>query len=1093
MKQVKAVFCILFSLASLFMGFPATFVGAAETCNKWGAKVVSVQGIVQARKAGETEWLPVNLYDAYCPGDIIRVLELSRAAVVLRNEATLRLDQNTTITFAGPEKEKTFLLKLLSGAAHFLSRIPRTLKVATPFVNGAVEGTEFLVRVEQELTFLSVFEGKVAASNEAGSLLLASGQSAVALKGQAPVLQVVVRPRDAVQWALYYPPVIYYPGEVREDRRDPRFLAYSASQLLAVGRVDEADAEIGRALSIDPNYSDALALQSIIAVVQIDREKALSAAWQAVEADPNSATAHIALSYAQQAHFDLEGARASLEKAVQLDPENALAWARLAELQASFGYLTRSVEAAEKAVALDPSLSRTQTVLGFAYLTQVRIGESDEAFEKAIQLDQADPLPRLGLGLAKIRVGKLEDGRAEIEIAASLDPNNSLIRSYLGKAYFEEKRTNLDGPEYEIAKELDPNDPTPYFYDAIRKQTINRPVEALRDFEKSIELNDNKAVFRSKLKLDSDEAARSASLARIYSNLGFQQLALVEGWKSVNTDPTNHSAHRFLADSYSVRPRHEIARVSELLQSQLLQPTNITPIQPRLVESNLFLISSGGAADISFSEFNPLFNRNGATAQFSTLAGEHDTIGGELVLSAIQNKLSWSLGYTLFNTDGWRENADQNDKIANGFLQYELSYKTSVQAEYRYRDIDRGDVQLTFFEDDFLPNLRKEDETKTVRLGLRHAFSPGSDLIGNFQYANADRSDLDSDPVFTRQDVETDEDAYAGELEYLLRSKYINLVTGAGYTRLKREDDVFIDFLGIPVVRRTLDSDVDHTNLFLYSYIKPLENLTVTVGGSGDFFDPDDDDVQKDQDQFNPKFGIAWNPYTDTTVRGAAFRVLKRTLITDQTVEPTQVAGFNQFFDEVNATDYWVYGGAIDQKFTQSMYGGAEFTYRNLNVPFVDLITGNLKNSNWDEYLARAYLFWAPHKWLALSAEWLYERLERDEDYGDGTSNADTHSVPLGINFFHPSGLSGSLKGTYKNQEGQFEFKNDIGNFKKSDDDFFLVDAAITYRFPKRYGFFTVGVSNLTDENFEYFDTDRDNPRFQPDRVFFGKVTLALP
>jgi Tfp pilus assembly protein PilF len=356
-----------------------------------------------------------------------------------------------------------------------------------------------------------------------------------------------------------------------------------------VGRVDEANAEIGRALRLDPNYSDALSLQAIIYVVQNERDKALSAAQQAVKADPNSATALIALSYAQQARFDLEGARASLEKAVQLDPENALAWARLAELQASFGYLTQSVESA----ALDPNVSRTQTVLGFANLTKVRTQQAKEAFEKAIKLDQADPLPRLGLGLAMIRRGDLEGGRAEIEIAASLDPNNSLIRSYLGKAFFEEKRTDLDGPEFKIAKELDPKDPTPFFYDAIRKQTINRPVEALRDFQKSIELNDNRAVFRSQLKLDSDEAARSSSLARIYSDLGFQELALVEGWKSVNTDPTNHSAHRFLADSYTARPRHEIARVSELLQSQLLQPINTTPIQPRLAESNLFLISSG--------------------------------------------------------------------------------------------------------------------------------------------------------------------------------------------------------------------------------------------------------------------------------------------------------------------------------------------------------------------------------------------------------------------------------------------------------------------------------------------------------------------
>jgi hypothetical protein len=117
-----------------------------------------------------------------------------------------------------------------------------------------------------------------------------------------------------------------------------------------------------------------------------------------------------------------------------------------------------------------------------------------------------------------------------------------------------------------------PTIPTPRFYSAIAKQTTNRPVEALQDIQTAIELNDNRAVYRSKLMLDSDLAARSASQARIYSDLGFQQRALVEGHNAVNADPTNHSAHRFLADSYSVLPRHEIARVSELLQSQLLQP-----------------------------------------------------------------------------------------------------------------------------------------------------------------------------------------------------------------------------------------------------------------------------------------------------------------------------------------------------------------------------------------------------------------------------------------------------------------------------------------------------------------------------------------
>ena len=103
--------------------------------------------------------------------------------------------------------------------------------------------------------------------------------------------------------------------------REPRFFAYRAQLLLAVGRVDEASKDIERALSLNPNYSDALALQTIIAVVQNDKEKALEVAQKAVAADPNSATALIALSYAQQARFDLEGARTSLQQAVQAKPE----------------------------------------------------------------------------------------------------------------------------------------------------------------------------------------------------------------------------------------------------------------------------------------------------------------------------------------------------------------------------------------------------------------------------------------------------------------------------------------------------------------------------------------------------------------------------------------------------------------------------------------------------------------------------------------------------------------------------------------------------------------------------------------------------
>jgi tetratricopeptide (TPR) repeat protein len=1116
----------------VFLSFTAAVLfprlATAATCEKPVATMVSVQGAVESQRVGESGWQSAVLNETFCPGDRVRVGDNSRADLVLASEAVMRLNENTAITLQEFKENRKSFLDLFKGAAHFFSRQPESLEVSTPYTIAGVRGTEFFIRVEADQTFLSIYQGNVLAANQAGELNLTSGQSAVAEAGKAPVLKVVARPRDAVQWALYYPPVMYdVPPNLIEQSpesiRDPNLLSRRAALLLNVGRVDAASADLERVLAMDPNNGDALALQSIIAIVQNDKDKALALARKSVDAAPKSATAWISLSYAKQARFDLEGSRDNLYEATRVDPGNALAWARLSEIQASFGELGKALEAAKKAESLAPNLSLTQNVLGFAYLMQVEIDEAKAAFEKAISLDQAAPLPRLGLGLAKIRQGHLQAGAKEIEIAASLDPNNSLIRSYLGKTYYEEKRTKLDEREYAIAKELDPNDPTPWFYDAIAKQTTNRPVEALQNIERAIELNDNRAVYRSKLELDSDLAARSSSLARIYNNLGFQQRGLVEGWNSVNVDPTNFSAHRFLSDSYASRPRHEIARVSELLQSQLLQPINITPTQPLLAESNLFLISSQGPAEAGFNAYNPLFNRNQATAQATGLVGNNSTLAGEAVASGIYNKLSLSAGITGFDTDGFRENNQQRDTIANIYAQYELSYKTSIQAEYRYRDSDRGDLTLRYLPEDFYPNLEENEKNNSIRLGGRHAFSPGSILLANFMYQDGkgDLSNSITDDILlpllpppfpplqgtlqVDSDIEIDEKSASGELAYLFRSNYFNAVAGGGYFDIDSKLDLSVDAsINLPPPAppfpnqssvQNQDADVSHANIYLYAYINYIKTLTVTLGASGDFYDSDLSDAL-DKDQFNPKFGVTWTPFSGTTLRGAAFRTLKRTLISDQTLEPTQVAGFNQFYDDPDSTEATLYGLAWDQKITSTFYGGLEFLTRDLEVPAPVNSALPDERVDWDEDFGRAYLYWAPLKWFSLTGEYQYEKIKRDKEVSLGAEDVTTHRVPLAINFFHPWGINATFKGTYYNQDGTFLPLLDDPlpeNFVDSSDRFWLFDAAIGYRLPKRYGFFVIGARNLFDQEFRYYDTDPFNPIIQPGRAVYAKLSLAFP
>ncbi len=707
-------------------------------------------------------------------------------------------------------------------------------------------------------------------------------------------------------------------------------------------------------------------------------------------------------------------------------------------------------------------------------------------------MDQADPLPRLGLGLALIRNGNLTDGREQIEIAAGLDSGNALVRSYLGKAFYEEKNSHMAGRQYGVAKELDPNDPTPYFYDAIRKQTENRPVAAFFDLQESIEKNDNRAVYRSKLLLDEDLAARSASLGRIYGDLGFEQLALVEGWKSVNTDAANHSAHRLLADVYAKLPRHEEARLSELFQSQLLQPVQINPLHPQLNQSNLSVLEGTGASSTTFNEFNPLFNRNRLSLQASGITGSNNTRGDEITQSGVWGRWSYSLGQYHYETEGFRENNDQEQDFYNAFAKIGLTPDTSLQAEYRHTDNERGDLELTFT-DDFDPNQRQTDEIDTLRLGLHHRFRPGSELIAAFTSQN-----IESDTSIPgRFDVGLDQDIALGEIRHLFRSKRFQLDTGGGYRRV---DESITSTFSPPT-----DENFHVSNAYVYARFDPFKQLNVTLGASAVELEGAYDSFgTKDFEQFNPKFGLIWTPFSGTTLRGAAFRTITKVVGSrkdiNPTLEPTQVAGFNQFFSGPIGEDTWRYGLAADQQIFTHLFAGVEWTARNLNVPLVqaDPSGFSVQIEDFEEKQGRGYLYWTPSDRLVLNGEYLYERFDREDETGRLTgpqqfTKLRTHRIPLSIRYFHPLGMSATFTATHIKQDGRFVTFGPTGPaVEPGDDRFWVLDTSFSYRLPKRYGIITLEAKNLLDKSFSFQDTDPENPRVLPDRQVILKLTCAF-
>lgn len=1062
---------------------------AMASCEKWVAKIASVQGQVEAKRAATSNWQAVKLDDTYCPGDQIRVNANSRAAIILVNETLLRLDQHSAIKLTAIKAKQASIIELIKGIGHFISRVPRSLKVETPTMNAAIEGTEFVVAVSNKESRITVFEGTVLASNNKGEVRLNSGDSAVASKNAAPHKSLLAKPRDAVQWALYYPPILD-PGLKKSDP------VYQAASMLNAGRVTEAS----RLLKKAPRTGNRQALQAIIAVVTNDKTSALTLATEAVQLAPNTASTHIALSYAHQAHFNLEQALHSALQATVANQHNALAWARVAELQLSSGEMADALSTAQKAVSLDSQLSRTQTVLGFAHLLQIDIEVAKQDFERAIKLDQTDPLPRLGLGLAKIRGNDLGEGRREIEIAASLDPNNAIIRSYLGKAYFEEKRSPLDTEQFDMAKGLDPFDPTPWLYDAIAKQTENRPAEALSSLQKSIELNDNRAVYRSSLQLDQDSAARSASQARIYSDLGFDQLALQQAYTSLNRDPANHSAHRLLADAYATMPRHEIARVSELLQAQLLQPVSNHALQPQLGVSALATTNNVGPAQLAFNEFNPLFVSDGLSLQANGVSGTNNTNGHDVVVSGILSNLAFSLGQYNYKTDGFRKNNDLQEEVSNAFVQYDITPTFSIQAEKRRYDNDRGDINMNFDPADFSTTDRRKVRQDSERLGIHYQPTANSDLL--LSYIEADRTGLEqlvgqvSSPALDQTLVS---ESTQSEIQYLYNKSNFNITAGLSRYNLIATNGKSFDWSALipPFVKCPPSFTIEQCETqssytlrnevaYLYGTYHSSADLSWSLGLNYDRQENHGHSIS----EANPKAGMQWAISRAVQLRLAYLESTKKALTVQQTLEPSTIAGFNQFYDDISGTKAKQQSLGLDARLSPTLSSGLEVTRRDLTIP--EFSTSVITYTHRKDDLYRLHLYWLPSTVVSFTGEYQLSQIENTT--GVGPTKLDTTRIPLTVHFRYSDSLYSQLVTTHVKQEVALPASS---SFTQTKEDFTVVDLSVGYRLAKRRGTVSLGINNLLDKAFIYQDlnytrSEAINPRYSPARTVMARLALSF-
>ncbi len=1076
-------------------------VQGADESRQALAKITSIQNQVETRSAAANAWSPSGLNQELFPSDRVRTGAASRASILYSDQTLHRLNEKSEVEIVPPAGDKPGLLKILSGQHYFTSRTPKDYgRIETPTVTAAIKGTEFSVDVAADsTTTITMLEGVVQASNAQGSIEVGKGEQAYVEPGKAPVRRVVVRPQDAVAWALYYPPVLGGSDAARLESLGPEGQSLSrAAGMLSTGQVDQAKPLIEEARKSHPNEPVALALASVIELAANRKEEAARLADQAVAADPRSPAAALAASYAAQAAFNIPRARVLAEKAAELDPQSSVALARAAELRMGEGDLKGARKAAEEAVTRDPKDARALSVLGFVELASFHSAGAERLFSQAVASDAGLSLAHLGLGIARIRLGKVAEGREELQTATIIDPSDSLLRSYLGKAYYEERRSPEAHKELAAAKDLDPNDPTPYLYDAILKQNDNRPLEALQDMQDSIDRNDQRAVYRSRLLLDQDSAVRSSDLARIYNDLGFEQLGLVAARRSADEDQANYSSHLFLSGNYRNTPDFAPAFLSEVLQARIYQPVNVNAARPDVVNET-----------VSFNEYTALFDRP-RTRGFGSLTiyGTTDTNlsalspsdpslldpitldssrtwDGSITGTVNGDRYSGALSYSKLDDQGFRVNADQINETFHGFLEFAPSALDSIQVNGIYGHRETGDLPFRQSVAAEFPERIHTDE-RNIGLGYHRVLSPQSDLVVSAIYNDTDQVGGFIGAPGTNANLRGPQ----LEAQDVFRTRRVSWIFGAGGFSGKTDLDSPFG---------SVSGDDAFANGYAYARIRALDSLEITAGLSAahvnaptGLIPPRDSfmvpaELQYSSTRVNPKLGVAWYARTRTTLRAAAYDSLGSSLGRLQTLEPTQVAGFNQLFDEPGGTRSRSYGGGVDQAFGRHLYAGLSYLHRKLDIPEAscdspDQFSGCIgfpvtridqKSSRND--IAAAYLNAPLGKRWAAGLDYSLQRQDFDFtriwiNTGGFENYVRTQKLRPQVRFFLPGGFFAAVIGTRYDQVAHWTDDLTLpGQFTETSK-FWTADAQVGYRFPQRYGSLILEGQNITDREFSFFD-----------------------
>jgi tetratricopeptide (TPR) repeat protein len=1098
----------------------------SERASKVVAAPYSVEGSVSFRRSGEMDWKEVRLGTSFRVGDTVRTGADGAVAFKFVDGTLVRLGRLSAITFSDVRPTGVPIIKQSEGRSFFFSRGAKNEpEIKTPTVNAAIYGTELVVDVTKNETTIDVLHGAVKASNETGSLNLAIGERVRARKGAPLERSVLVRPADAVQWMIRFP-FIVAPEDLlanndSECQRECRAATEriiertrsNQTMLASVGKEtpafrDSARGKILQAIALW-RVGDAAAARAVLdtlptaglaahssalhqvlrgydAIVSGRTSDAVKRCESLTSSGVKLLNAGLLCSYVAQASGDPEKALETIQsvgKEYSAVPE---LMDREAELLLSNDNPKQAKKVLAKRNETFGATATSATLAGFAALERKEYEDAAAHFDSAVRMDSAESLPYLGQALLKAKDRDYAGAKTLLSQAIQLDPSSAVYRSYLGKLFFEDENTPKSLEEFEAAIALDPNDPSPYLYRSYARVADNDPIRALEDVERSIDLNDGRAVYRSSLLLDRDTAVRSAGLSRVFTELGFGDAARIEAIKSLSEDYGNFSAHRLLGDSYSSILDAE-ANLSERRIADLMAPLSF----------NLF--NSIGEQP-SFGDYNAMFDkketRQGARLEWNS---NRDQIGGEFVASGKGEDWGYLASYQPYYMSGSHHRAFSGANTFRGALQYEPTVDD--------RFILDGTFTMTDVEGNRNEEYSEDVHIGTLRLGYNKRLAPSWRWLTQAEIGR----DRDLLSFATSREVQA---SVAGEdqtvptaidlleatrnriqrngvsSQLLYQSKYLDSVAGveALYVDTSRRENStvlgFSDDPSIPLegdLRSSSAGSLTTGQAYEYLSLKIPRKANLTLGVAATSVQQDLTEVPPFKNGENletaitPKVGLVLTPTKWLTTRAAYFESLSRKPVLEDltSLEPTLVGGINQRFNDLSGAYSRNLGVGVDVKDSNTFYAGAQYTHRNIRESFgnvsdltefdggsiasLEPVSKGFFDTHAESDIVRGYIS------TVLSPQSVFTSETLNQWYHDTGASSDfdvnTQRHRFGYKHFLGKHLSLGVQATYRDQSAAY-----IDDPKG----FWLFDAGVSYRFSEQRGRVFARIDNILDRDFTY-------------------------